>query len=54
MPEDLKNKYTDAYASYMKHLEECVFDEESREKMLKKESIKDEFQKVFPRESKKE
>lgn len=51
MSDDLKNKYTDSYASYMKHLEECVFDKETQEKMLKKENIKDGIQAVLPRES---
>ena len=36
----------------MKHLEECVFDKETQEKMLKeKENIKDGVQAVLPRES---
>ncbi len=51
MSDDLKNKYTDSYASYMKHLEECVFDKETQENMLKKEKIKNEVQTVLPRES---
>jgi predicted RNA-binding protein with PIN domain len=54
MSDDLKNKYTDSYASYMKHLEECVFDKETQENMPKKENIKNEVQTVFPRESEKE
>jgi hypothetical protein len=51
MSEDLKKKYTDSYAAYNKHLEECVFDEETRQKMLKKENVKNEVQAVLPRES---
>ena len=50
MAEDLAKKYTDSYAAYNKHLEECVFDEETREIMLKKENTNNEIQAVLQRE----
>jgi hypothetical protein len=49
MSDDLKRKYTDAYAQYQKYLEEVVFAEEVKE--IRERKNANEVQEILHRES---